>query len=852
MSATRSAAAPTGDDELRFLAGDGSAAALMRAIDWSTTDVGPISTWPSALKTMVATMLHSRHPMFLWWGPSLVQFYNDAYIPSFGLGKHPRAMGQRGRDCWPEIWSIIGPQIDDVMSRGTASWNEDALVPIFRNGRIEEVYWTYGYSPVFDDAGRVGGTLVVCTETTARVVGERRLGVVRSVADVVLECADPAAVTRAFLRAMRAARHDLGFVLAYRRDGAGRWRLSDSTHEDLVSVGPADAAIRERLARGAPDGHAIVEHPPVAVARAPWPEPVSRAVIVERAASGGECLAFGVSPRLPLDSAHVDFLVQIVEQLELATAGLDARRVRAAMENERRNLLLQAPVATALLTGPRHTFQLANALCLQIVGRDVAGKECLEAFPELADTPVLQILDRVYETGAPFVTQELLVRIDREGRGTPQDCYFRFNLAPLRDARGDVYGMTAIAVDITELVASRILVEKRDVEREKLLLELEAANHAKDEFLATVSHELRTPLTAILGWARMLSDGNHEPARLHRGLTTIERNANAQAQLIEDILDVSRIISGKMRITMRPVDPRVVVMDAVDAVRPLAAAKGVRLHIELGGAKVPETVIADQDRLQQVVWNLLTNAIKFTPKSGSVEVRLAERDGALSVTVTDTGAGIAPEFLPHVFDRFRQDDATTTKKHGGLGLGLSIVRHLVELHGGTVSAQSEGPGRGATMVVRIPVHAASTPRDDAPPAANGAGHEPRRLDGVRALLVDDHRDARELVALVLEQSGATLVQAASAAAALEALEALDFDVVLSDIGMPGEDGYTFIQRLRAAGASARNRDVPAVALTAYARAEDREHARAAGFQEHVAKPIEPRQLVQAVATLLAR
>jgi CheY-like chemotaxis protein len=391
------------------------------------------------------------------------------------------------------------------------------------------------------------------------------------------------------------------------------------------------------------------------------------------------------------------------------------------------------------------------------------------------------------------------------------------------------------------------------VENVRLLVDAQEANRTKDEFLATVSHELRTPLNSILGWARMLSTGRLDEANAARAVQIIERNAKAQAQLIEDLLDISRIISGKMRLEVRSVDLVSVIEAAVDAVRLAAENKGIRIQRVLDSGV--GLISGDPDRLQQVVWNLLSNAIKFTPRDGRVQVRLERSGSTAEVIVSDTGMGISPEFLPHVFERFRQLDSSSTRKHGGLGLGLAIVSQLVELHGGHIRVESEGKGKGATFTVTLPVaaHAESEvperlPARAAIPAATGSPI----LDGVRVLVAEDEQDTREVLTVILQQCGAEVQAVASAGEAFEILRA-DWkpDVLVSDIEMPGEDGYVLIRRLRALEAERGGR-IPAAALTAYARSEDRMRALSAGFQVHVPKPVEPEELIAVVASLSGR
>ncbi len=435
-------------------------------------------------------------------------------------------------------------------------------------------------------------------------------------------------------------------------------------------------------------------------------------------------------------------------------------------------------------------------------------------------------------------------------------------VSPVRDATGRVVGASKIARDVTaRMRAERHLREQAEVieaaaaEKERLYREAQEASRLKDEFLATVSHELRTPLTAILGWAHMLRTGQLDGGSASNAFETIERNARAQAQLIDDLLDVSRIITGKLRIDVRPVDPNSFIEAAVEAVRPAAEAKGVRLQKVLDTGVV--SVSGDPVRLQQVVWNLLANAIKFTPRGGRVQVRLERVNSHVEVAVSDTGSGIPAEFLPHVFDRFRQADQKTTRRHGGMGLGLAIVRHLVELHGGTARAESAGEGQGATFTVLLPVapvYSVEPSEGRVHPASRDTLPNfdcPDRLDGMKILVVDDEPDTRAMLKAGLTRCGAEVTVAGSAAEALEALKAWAPEVLISDIGMPDEDGYALIKKVRALPAAEGGR-VPAIALTAYARAEDRMQALRSGYQMHVPKPVELAELAAIVASLSRR
>jgi signal transduction histidine kinase/ActR/RegA family two-component response regulator len=398
-------------------------------------------------------------------------------------------------------------------------------------------------------------------------------------------------------------------------------------------------------------------------------------------------------------------------------------------------------------------------------------------------------------------------------------------------------------------LAAKLDTTRGDLQR--ALAVAESATRARDEFLATVSHELRTPLTSIIGWIQLLREDN-DPTWMAEGLDTIERNARAQSRLIEDILDFSRITAGKLRLDVRSIDLMDVARDAVEIVRPAADAKGVRLESVLD----PNAgqISGDPDRLQQVLWNLLSNAVKFTPRGGAVHVRLQRVDSQCELSICDSGEGIAREFLPYVFDRFSQADNSSTRTHSGLGLGLGIVRHLVELHGGTVHAFSEGLGTGSTFAVRLPLVATlpigeEKQEEVATMVVAPSGVDPLAdLTGARILVVEDNDDARRLLETILRRCGATVYAAENVDVALRILEKMRADILVSDIGLPGQDGYSLIRRIRLTEPETGR--MPAIALTAYTRSVDRVRALAAGFQMHLAKPVEPSELTAAVKSLL--
>ncbi len=528
------------------------------------------------------------------------------------------------------------------------------------------------------------------------------------------------------------------------------------------------------------------------------------------------------TPRVPVVLLEDDDLDAelIAEKLESSGSRFELRR--ATDEASYRELLSQGDVALVL-----SDFSLP--------GYD--GFAALDAARELV-------------SGAPFIFvsgvlgEEFVIDAVRRGATdyVVKDRLHRLVPAVHRAlAEAETRRMRVVA----EAERDRLLVSEREA-REAA----EEANRMKDEFLALVSHELRTPLNAILGWATLLLDADKGAQTVTRGLETIVRNARVQARLIEDILDISRIITGKLHLQTARCTVASFVGAAVDALRPAATAKEISLELEFA-ENIGET-IGDAERLQQVVWNLVANAVKFTPRGGRVGISVARGDGSLVIVVEDTGCGIDDELLPHVFERFRQGDGSKTRAHSGLGLGLAIVRHLVELHGGTVSASST-PGHGARFEVRLPIRATIPSTIPAAPHSERQLPAPERsparcsLLGLRVLVVDDEADARDLVSEVLRSSGAEVTTSGCVEGALDMLSGTRPDVIISDIGMPQVDGYTFLRRVRMLGTR-----VPAIALTAYARDVDRAEAERAGYQYHLAKPVPPHLLVNVVAQVAGR
>jgi PAS domain S-box-containing protein len=439
---------------------------------------------------------------------------------------------------------------------------------------------------------------------------------------------------------------------------------------------------------------------------------------------------------------------------------------------------------------------------------------------------------------------------------------YEYIFTPVIGTNGEVEAIAGTTRDVTQRKQAEEQMVLAKGEKERLLAceraarsDAERSNRMKDEFLATLSHELRTPLNAILGWVSILLNSGRTDADLEEAIEVIDRNARAQTQIIDDLLDMSRIISGKVRLDVHPVDLGDVVKAALETVQPAIQSRGIHLQLVLD--PLAHSVSGDPNRLQQIFWNLLSNAVKFTPRGGTIQVRLARVDSHVEVRVADSGEGIAAEFLPYVFDRFRQADSTSTRRHGGLGLGLSLVKQLVELHGGSVRVTSDGPGKGAVFAVVLPLAPLRAAEVEDEPDSQSAPRSVLKsavvnttLEGVRVLVVDDEPDSRILVQRLLRERHAAVMTASSAAEALSDVQQQEFDLLISDVGMPDEDGYSLIRKVRAMDHS-RTKPLPAIALTAYARTEDRVKSIEAGFQMHLAKPVEPVELL-AMVTALAK
>jgi PAS domain S-box-containing protein len=499
--------------------------------------------------------------------------------------------------------------------------------------------------------------------------------------------------------------------------------------------------------------------------------------------------------------------------------------------------MLVADQAPGLMwvSGPDRRSLWFNRAWLEFTGRQLSqeiGDGWIEGVHPDDRDRCLTVYQAAFDTRQPFTREYRLRRRDGEYR------WLLDNGAPLRNQSQEFYGYVGSSVDITE---RRQAAE----ERAHLLQQAQTANRLKDEFMATLSHELRTPLNTVLGWTHLLRDGTRSEAEVKHALEVIERNVRAQSKLVDDVLDVSRMVSGKLRLELETVDIANVVQGVAGVLQPAADAKGVALSVDV--RKGHGFVAGDAARLHQAIWNVVSNAVKFTRRGGSVTVAVTRKSGTIEIVIADTGSGIPPEFVPHLFERFSRAGSGQPREYGGLGLGLAIVKHLMELHGGSVSVESAGPDQGTTATLRLPLVAVH------PAEVSGISAEASQpiVTGVRVLAVDDDADARGLVKEILESGGAVVTTVDSAHEALAAMARERFDVLVSDLAMPEADGCELMRNVRALPAE-RGGDIPAAALTAYARSEDRTRVLMAGFDLHVAKPIDPGELLAVVQSLAAK
>lgn len=656
-------------EDASFLTGGGEMGALIRSHDWDKTCLGPPGSWPPALKVTVRLLLSSGHPMFIWWGPRLIQFYNDAYRRSIGPERHPSALGQEGRECWSEIWPIIDPQIEQVMAGQGHTWHENQLVPITRHGSRQDVYWTYSYSPIDDpDAPNgVGGVLVICTETTDQVMNEQR------------------------------------------------WKMAEAKWRALFDL---------------------------------------------------------------------------------------------------------APVFMCTLKGPQHIFEYANPEYLRVIGkRDIVGKSIGDVLPEVVTQGFLDLLDQVYQNGHPYQGHAVPVDLALESAYSTQRRFVDFIYQPLTNADNRVTGIFVVGYDVTESVLSGQRLQEQD--------------RRKDEFLAMLAHELRNPLAPITNVAQWLTQNATDQVEIRQAGEMLKRQCTQLTHLVNDLLDVSRITRGIIELKNAVVNVDHVVRIALESAQPQLANKKHDLIYVPNDEEL--FVLGDLQRLVQCLSNVLINAIKYTAPGGIIRVTVKRVDSKVAIEVADNGIGIAPEMLPKIFDLFTQVDPTIDRAQGGLGIGLSIVHRLVQMHSGSFAAASEGLGMGSQFTIELPL---TEQRQPLVPELSNPNSESCRI-----LIVDDNVDAAESLAHLLAYHGHETLAVYSAAEGLQRLAIFTPDVAVLDIGLPDMNGYELARQLRA-----RSSSMVLIALTGYGTSEDRRQSEEAGFDCHLTKPVAIAELEQVIVS----
>jgi len=916
----------------------------MRAYDWQASPLGAPDTWPSTLKTVVRVLLSSNHPMFIWWGDDLIQFYNDGYRATLGPERHPAALGMPGRPCWEEAWDLIGPDIERVMAGEGSAWYENRLVPLTRNGRREDVWWTYGYSPIEDEGG-IHGVLVICNDVTQDHLLRQRLeqtnhALIDTMDDGfclidMIDDADGRAVDYLFIEVNRAFATHTGLENSL---GKTARQLVPGLEQRWVDT--YDEIARSGVARRFEEGSEAmgkwftvyaspIAHPHKRRVALLFTD-ITRQKLAERALQASETAARAAAAQAEADRRRLDAL------LSAAPVGIvyvDEHGAMSSANEMNRVLWGEHPMSTSAEQyaewrgwwadgSERHGRQLAShewALARALRGeqvdadfveiepfgkpgerrtlltrataiRDEAGsvKGAVAASTDLTALVATQRALRESEGKFRTITEAVpqmvwsslpdgrndysnrrwheftgLAQPDLAGSNWsaaihPDDqprlqALWRDSLASgklfelehrLRHHSGAYHWVLNRALPVRDEAGNiiRWMGTVTDMHDQKLAAdELKAANARKDEFLAMLAHELRNPLAPISTAAQMLRLSSADPKRIAHASEVIGRQVRHMVELVDDLLDVSRVTRGLVELEREPVDLKSVIQNAIEQARPLIEKKGHTLSTRLGAANV--TVTGDRKRLVQVMTNLINNAAKYTPNGGAITVAADPGPGQVDIKVRDNGIGIESALLPDIFELFTQAKRTPDRAQGGLGLGLALVRSMVSLHGGTVEAFSDGPGLGSCFSVTLPLGA------DHPGGAEGVQPGDAALAAHSALhimLVDDNRDAAESLGIVLAAVGHTVKVEESPLAALRRAQNERFDVCLLDIGLPDMDGHELVRRLRALPTLA---GAVMIALSGYGQPQDVAKSKQAGFAAHLVKPVDIPHLLSVLDAL---
>lgn len=798
----------TADLSPGFLAGGGAMGERIRAYPWSATSLGEPDSWPQGLRTAVRVLLTTQHPVFIFWGDEHTCFYNDAYSRSLGPEKHPSILGAPGLSAWPEIWPIIGPQIECVMRGDGATWHENQLVPIIRHGALQEVYWTYSYSPIDqpDAPHGVGGVLVICNETTDQILAQQRLLEER---ERFVQLFDQAPT---FLAVLEGPEHLIALA------NPGYMRLAGR-----------QAIVGKKLADALPDAV----------------EQGYLALLDEVYRSGKPFSAFGAkysaqpTADAPVDERYVDFVYQPMTGRDGAVSGILVQGVdvtaRAASD---RALTLNR----ARLDYARRLSGVGFWYCdlpFDELEWDERVKEHF-FFPPSARITIDDFYARIHEDDREMTRDAISASITSR---TPYDIVYR----TVHPSTGAVkwiraLGGTDYASDGTPThfdgVTVDVSAQKRDEERLATLNHLlREEDRRKDEFIATLSHELRNPLASIRVAANVIASPQAAPAQLQQAQLIIERQATHMGLLLDDLLDIARITQGKLQLKRQTVTLFDVVDAAIEAARPTLDGKNQRLSLSLPH----DAVLLDADplRLSQILTNLLMNAAKYSGPGSQIEMAGRITGDTLSLSVKDNGIGIAPHELAGIFDMFAQIDGVAGRSDGGLGIGLALVKGLIELHGGHVEAHSDGLGHGSEFTVSMPL--ISSLKSAAPTVSDAARQAPARR---RILIADDNRDAAESLSMLLELGGHEVRVVHLGRDAVSLAGVFRPDLALLDIGMPDLSGYEVARLLRREPWAAK---LQLIAVTGWGQEDDRRRALEAGFDRHFTKPIDPDALRALVA-----
>lgn len=787
---------------LEFLAGGGEMGERIRAYPWGRTPLGEPQSWPQGLRTTVRVLLTTGHPTMIMWGPDLTCLYNDPFSRSLGPEKHPGILGAPGRKSWEEVWPIVGAEIERVLRGEGAVWHENQRVPIIRHGELQDVYWTYSYNPI-DEATAphgVGGVLVLCTETTQHVLTEQRLAAER---ERFVELFDQAPT---FLAILRGPDH------VFERANSGYLEIIG--HREVVGRKLADA-LPDAVAQGY---LALLDE----VYRTGKPFSASGAKYAAQA-----------SPDGPIDERYVDFVYQPITDRDGSVSGILVQGVdvtaRALSDRALRLDRARLDYATRL-SGVGFWY---CDLPFAELEWDERVKDHF-FFPPTARITIDDFYARIHEEDRRATRDAIDASIRNR---TPYDIVYRTvhptteEVKWIRALGGTVYGTDGAPTHFDGVTVD-VSAQRRDQQvMSKLNDQLLEQDRRKDEFLATLAHELRNPLAPIRTAAKIITSPKLAPDQLQRAQAIIERQATHMALLLDDLLDVARITQGKLRLKKEQVELSDVLDAAIEAARPRLDEKNHHLTVKLPAEAI--SLEADPLRLAQILSNLLINAAKYSKPGSRIAVQATREGDMLSVSVKDDGLGLAPESIGGIFQMFSQIEDVEGRSEGGLGIGLSLVKGLAQLHGGTVEAHSAGLGHGSEFTVRLPVsaHESLSPR-----LANPA---PVPLERRRILIADDNRDAAESLSLLLELAGHDVRVAHLGQTALSIAQTFHPDIALLDIGMPDLSGYEVARALRQERGP---RDLQLIALTGWGQEEDRRRALDAGFDHHLTKPIDPDQL----------